>query len=212
VRARVAEAYGIEAEVLPPPVTFGPEGPASPVPGIEPGFFLCVSRLMSYKNVRAVVAAFADLPEHRLVLAGTGPLAAALAADAPPNVVLTGEVDDAQLRWLYTASRGLIAASYEDFGLTPLEAAWFGKPAAVLRWGGFLDTMIEGETGVFFDRPTPAAIAAAVQALTRTEWSGPGLVAHAARFSPERFTERLTEIVDDEAGSPRVPIAGERAA
>ena len=45
----------------------------------------------------------------------------------------------------------LVAASYEDFGLTPLEAAAFGKPTAALRFGGFLDTVSEGETGVFFD-------------------------------------------------------------
>ena len=205
VRARVAEIYRIEAEVLPPPVTFGPHGPARPVPGIEPGFFLCVSRLMAYKNVGAVVAAFAELPAYRLVVVGAGPLAATLAADAPPNVTLTGKVDDAQLRWLYGASRGMIAASYEDFGLTPLEAAWFGKPAAVLRWGGFLDTMIEGETGVFFDEPTPADVVAAVRALVRTEWSPPTLVAHAERFSLERFLGRLAEIVDDEAATPRVP-------
>jgi glycosyltransferase involved in cell wall biosynthesis len=101
----------------------------------------------------------------------------------------------------------MTAASYEDFGLTPLEAACFGKPAAVLRWGGFLDTMIEGETGVFFDQPTPADVVGAVRALERNEWSAPGLVAHADRFSLERFLGRLGEIVDDEATTPRVPTA-----
>ena len=59
------------------------------------------------------------------------------------------------------SSRALIAASYEDFGLTPIEAAVSGKPSIVLRWGGFLDTVVEDSTGVFFDRPEPAAIAAA---------------------------------------------------
>ena len=44
-----------------------------------------------------------------------------------------------------------VAASHEDFGLTPLEAASFGKPAAVLRWGGFLDTVVEGVSGIFFE-------------------------------------------------------------
>ena len=60
---------------------------------------------------------------------------------------------------------GLVAASYEDFGLTPVEAAAFGKPTAALRWGGFLDTTVEGETGVFFDEPEPALIAEAVEQL-----------------------------------------------
>ena len=82
-----------------------------------------------------------------------------------------GRVDDDELRWLYGACIGLVAASYEDFGLTPVEAAAFGRPTAALRWGGFLDTIVEGETGVFFDEPEPAAIAAAVDDLVRTAWS-----------------------------------------
>ena len=58
-----------------------------------------------------------------------------------------------------------MAASYEDFGLTPVEAAAFGKPTAALRWGGFLDTIVEGTTGVFFDEPEPQLIAEAVDRL-----------------------------------------------
>jgi glycosyltransferase involved in cell wall biosynthesis len=215
VRARVAEAYRIEAEVLAPPVSFGPDGPTRATPGIDAGFFLCVSRLLPYKNVTAVVAAFAALADQRLVLVGAGPLAAELAAAAGPNVTLTGEIDDAALRGLYAACRGVVAASYEDFGLTPLEAASFGKPAAVLRWGGFLDTTIEGETGAFFDQPTPAEIAVAVKELMRSDWSAPRLVAHAEGFSPERFAARLRAIVDAEAGSARAPLprrAPDRAA
>jgi glycosyltransferase involved in cell wall biosynthesis len=211
VRTRIAEAYGIDAEVLPPPVTFGPAGPSDPAPGIEPGFVLCVSRLLSYKNVDAVVQAFADLPDQRLVLVGAGPLADELAAGAGPNVTLTGEVDDARLRWLYASCRGVVAASYEDFGLTPVEAASFAKPAAVLRWGGFLDTTVEGHTGVFFDEPTPSAIVGALRGLLDHQWSATALVTHAALFSPERFTARLAAIVDAEAPVGGVPVPGRAA-
>ena len=45
-------------------------------------------------------------------------------------------------------------------GLAPLEAMAFGRPVAVLRAGGFLETVVEGETGVFFDRPEPADVVA----------------------------------------------------
>jgi glycosyltransferase involved in cell wall biosynthesis len=192
VRQRVADAYGIDAEVLAPPVTFGPDGP-SRTPDTAPGFFLCVSRLLSYKNVAAVVEAFASLPDERLVLVGGGPLAAELSTLAPANVTLVGEVDDALLRGLYAASDGLVAASYEDFGLTPVEAASFAKPSAVLRWGGFLDTTVPGQTGVFFDEPTPSAIAGAVR--------GVRLQAHAERYSTARFTDRLRAVMAEEAAA-----------
>ena len=82
VRRRVADLYGIEAEVVPPPVDVDPAGPPEPVAGIEPGFFLCVSRLLPYKNVEAVTEAFRHLPGQRLVVVGTGP--AGRASHAPP--------------------------------------------------------------------------------------------------------------------------------
>jgi glycosyltransferase involved in cell wall biosynthesis len=199
VRLRVADIYGIDAEVVPPPVAVDPSASTRPVAGVEPGFMLCVSRLLSYKNVDAVVAAFAELPDARLVIVGTGPLAGELGTRASANVRLVGEVDDAELRWLYRHCLGLVAASYEDFGLTPIEAAAYGKPTAALRWGGFLDTIVEGETGVYFDEPQPEQIAATVRQVASTAWPESALVAHAGGYSVQRFAERLRAVVAEEA-------------
>jgi glycosyltransferase involved in cell wall biosynthesis len=199
IHDRVKQAYGIEAEIVPPPFTLRVDGPRrAPSAGLTPGFFLCVSRLMSYKNVRQVVEAFAALPHQRLVVVGSGPDEAPIRAAAGPNVSFTGTVGDAELAWLYGNAAALVAAAYEDFGITPLEAASFGVPIAALRWGGFLDTVVDGETGVFFDRPEPGAIRDAVTKLLDREWDRAALVAHAEAFSEARFAARLTSIVDEE--------------
>jgi glycosyltransferase involved in cell wall biosynthesis len=194
VADRIRSLYGIDAEVVPPPPALTPDGPVLPVEGLDPGFVLCVSRLLPYKNVDAVVSAFARLPGERLVVAGEGPDALALRALATPNVSLLGPVDDERLRWLYRACSGLVAAAHEDFGLTPLEAATFGRPSAVLGWGGFLDTVEEGKTGVFFETPTPEAVARAVGELRTHSWEEEAIRAHAGRFSEARFVGRLREI------------------
>ncbi len=196
VRARVADVYGIDADVVPPPVEIDVDAPRTAPDGVEPGFILCVSRLLPYKNVGAVVQAFGLVPDQRLVVVGSGPLADDLRAAAPPNVTVLGRVDDDRLRWLYGSCLGLVAASYEDFGLTPVEAAAFARPTAALRWGGFLDTIVEGETGCFFDEPTPGQIATAVRALAEGTWSPDRLTGHAARYSPDRFLSRMAEVVD----------------
>lgn len=195
VRDRIRAAYGLDAEVVPPPFGVASSAPRRPPDGIEPGFYLCVSRLLSYKNVAAVARAFAGLPAERLVVVGEGPEASRLRASAPPNVVFTGAVAEPELRWLYAESRGLVAASYEDFGLTPLEAAAFGKPTAALRFGGYLDTVEDGRTGVFFDTPDAAAILRAVQTLAAESWDAESLRRHAEGFSEARFAARLRELV-----------------
>jgi len=94
-----------------------------------------------------------------------------------------------------------VAASYEDFGLTPVEAASFGRPTAALRWGGFLDTTVEGATGVFFDEPLPRLIADAVDRMSATVWGEDTLTTHARLFSRERFVERMQAVVADEAAA-----------
>ncbi len=40
-----------------------------------------------------------------------------------------------------------------------------GTPSAMLRWGRFLDTAIEGDVGIFVDEPNPALVARAVRRL-----------------------------------------------
>jgi glycosyltransferase involved in cell wall biosynthesis len=94
----------------------------------------------------------------------------------------------------------VVSASYEDYGLTPLEAAAFAKPVAVLRWGGFLDTVLEGRTGLFFDRPEAECIAAGLQRLLRQDWDPVAIRAHAGRFSEDLFMARLREVVARVAG------------
>ncbi len=196
VRDRIRNAYGIDAEIVPPPPALDPQGPNQPIDGLEPGFFLCVSRLLHYKNVDAVVRAFSsDQEGERLVIAGGGPEEGRLRARAGARVRLLGSVSDEQLRWLYASCAGVVAASYEDYGLTPLEGAMFGKPSAVLRWGGFEDTVEEDKTGIFFERPEANSIREAVRELRARNWDTDEISAHAERFSRQAFVDRLREIV-----------------
>jgi glycosyltransferase involved in cell wall biosynthesis len=200
IARQILVVYGRRAEVLPPPIVLDANGPRTPVEEVEPGFFLSVARLLPYKNVDRVVEAFSLLPDARLVVVGSGPDEESVRSLAPPNVCFLADISDAELCWLYENCLGLVAASYEDFGLTPLEAAAFGKPTAALRAGGFLDTVVDGETGVFFESPTAEPVAAAVRSLVGRPWDPGRIRTNAARFSEQVFAERLREIVFDRPG------------
>lgn len=199
VRERVREAYGIAADVLAPPVGVDPDGPQAEIPELAnwaaDGYHLVVSRLLPYKNVDQVIEAFRGLDE-RLVVIGHGPLEYELRASLPDNVRLVAGMDDAQMRWGYAHARRLIAPSLEDFGLTPIEAAAFGKPTLALRGGGYLDTIAEGLSGAFFEQPTAAEIRAAVVADRGRTWDTQAIRQHAESFSEARFHARLVAEVD----------------
>ncbi|MGI8426827.1 MAG: glycosyltransferase, partial [Actinomycetota bacterium] len=195
VQTRVQQIYGIDAQVLTPPHAVDPAGPRLAVSNVAPPFFLSVTRLLPYKNVDALLEAFWALPKDQLLVVGAGPEQKRLQKQAPGNVRFLGTVSDEQLRWLYSNCEALISPSHEDLGLTPLEAATFGKPSAVLKWGGFLDTVKEGVTGVFFEEPKAGPIAAAVAALRKANLEPQPIISHAEQFSEPIFINRLREIV-----------------
>jgi glycosyltransferase involved in cell wall biosynthesis len=206
MQARVRDAYGLDADILPPPVALDAEGATSAVPGVEPGFYLSAARLVPYKNLDAVMAAFVGLPDQRLVIAGTGPDAAQLRARAPANVRFVGDADDATLRWLYANCRALVSAGYEPYGMTPVEAAAFAKPTLALREGGLVDVVVEGQTGEFFDEPEPAAIADAIRRLDVGRYSEAAFRAVGDRHSERSFIAGLRTVVEQELDRPGKPL------
>jgi glycosyltransferase involved in cell wall biosynthesis len=104
------------------------------------------------------------------------------------------------MRWAYSLCSAVIAPSYEDFGITPLEAGAWGKPTIALRGGGYLDTIIEGVTGRFIESPRSELIREAVQSFDPSTWNAKAIREHAETFSEERFRERLQrEILDFDA-------------
>ena len=202
VQQAVRQAYGIEAEVLPPPPAMLPTGELEPISEVRRPFLLCVARLLPYKNVAEVILATKRLQELDLLVVGRGPDRERLldVADGDPRIHLLGSVSDAALRWCYAQCEALVAASYEDYGLSPLEAAAFGKPTVALEAGGYLDTLDEAVNGVFFDEPEPARIAVAINSALNRSWIAPAIAAHAERFGKSRFITRLQAVIAEELG------------
>jgi glycosyltransferase involved in cell wall biosynthesis len=193
VQDRVARHWGVESAVLHPPHAADPAAARHAVPGLEPGYLLVVSRLLAHKRVDVLVDAMVPMPDQRLVVVGCGPEASALRQLAPRNCVFLGDVPEAELRWLYANCRALLSAAHEDFGLVVLEAMAFGRPVIVLRAGGFRETVVEGETGLFFERPERRAVIAAVRDLGGQAFAPDRIAAHAATFDQATFSRRLRD-------------------
>lgn len=195
VQERILQAYGRSSEVLPAPHSAAADADQEAVPELASwateGFHLIVSRLLPYKNVGPALDAFRALPNERLVIVGRGPEQERLQQHAPPNVRMLQDLTDPEVRWVYANCTALIAPSVEDYGLTPLEAGAYGKPTFALRGGGYLDTIIENETGIFFDVASGPAIGGAVTAGGRRKWDPDLIQEHVEGFREEVFIERL---------------------
>ena len=195
-RDMIRDTYGFDSEVIHPPYGIRAGGAEFPVSGLEPGYFLCVSRLLPYKNIEALLLAFASLPKERLVIVGFGPDHQRLSALAPPNVTFMQNIPDSQLRWLYTEAEALFAVGLEDFGLTPIEAANFGVPTIARPRGGYLDTVIEGVNGRFLAGLAPADIAMTISELRQDSLASDGIRRSSERFSESEFARRMAEVIE----------------
>ncbi len=152
--------------------------------------FLMVGRLVSYKKFDIAVKAFNELGLP-LKIIGIGPELARLKSLATPNIEFLGQVDDTELARYYRGARALIFPQEEDFGIVPLEAMASGRPVIAYRGGGAMETVIEGETGVFFDTQTPEDLIDAVQRFDLKRFDPLRCRAQAERFSTEIFKESI---------------------
>ena len=191
VRERIRRIYKRAAAVVYPPVDVDRFQPAAQ----REDFYVTVSALVPYKRVDLLVDAFNE-SGRRLVVIGGGPEQKRLRARARSNVRFTGQIGDGEVARLLGRARGFVFAAVEDFGIAPVEAQAAGAPVIAYRAGGALETVREGETGVFFNEQTPAALNAAVAAAEGIDFDVSKLTANAQQFRPEKFRRALRAQVD----------------
>ena len=195
VSARIGKYYRRDAIVIHPPVDVA-RGLATPRDPED--YYLVFGRLVPYKRADLAVAACAELG-RRVKVVGDGRALESVRAAAGPQAEFLGAVDDAELPGLMAGARALIFAGEEDFGIVPVEAQAAGVPVIAYGVGGVRDSVVEGETGVFFGEQTVASCAAGIRDFERLEGTldERAIRANAERFAPERFAAAFGALLDD---------------
>jgi glycosyltransferase involved in cell wall biosynthesis len=186
VQQRIKAHYGRESEIIYPPVRVEDFA----VSQRSDDFYLIVSRLLPYKRIDLAIQTFNELGLP-LVIAGTGRDDARLRRMAGSNVKLMGWVDDATRRDLLSRCKAFVFPGLEDFGIAPIHALACGKPVIAYARGGALDTVIDGITGVLFDRQAISSLTQAVTRLAGLTFKPDEIRAHAEKFSTARFKKEL---------------------
>ncbi|MEA3308762.1 MAG: glycosyltransferase [Chloroflexota bacterium] len=190
IQERIRRYYGREAEVIYPPVAVKRYHPATQ----HDDYYLLVSRLVPYKRIDLAVRAFNELGLPLLVV-GSGRAQEVLEALAKPNIQFLGYLPDADVSGLLARCKAFVFPGREDFGIAPVEAQAAGRPVIAYGAGGALDTVLVGETGVFFSEPTPESLAAAVRTFDASAVDPLACRANAERFSVARFQQELRDAI-----------------
>lgn len=185
-RRRIARYFSRESTVLFPPVECSRFDATLP-PGDE---YVVLSELMPHKRIDVAVRAFTELGLPLTVI-GKGPDLKRLRRLAGPTIRFTGRVGDAEVARILQRSRALVVTATEEFGIAAVEAQAAGRPVIALRDGGLRETIIEGETGAFFESPDPAELARVVGAFDTATIDPAACRASAMRFDRSRFEAGL---------------------
>jgi UDP-N-acetylmuramyl pentapeptide phosphotransferase/UDP-N-acetylglucosamine-1-phosphate transferase/glycosyltransferase involved in cell wall biosynthesis len=161
-------------------------------------FYLTASRLVPYKRIDLIVEAFKDLPDKKLIVIGEGPELAKIQALAGPNVRLLGHQPAERLRHYMQLAKGFIFAAEEDFGIVPVEAQACGTPVLAYAQGGALETILPGQTGLFFQEQTAESLIAALREFDHMDWHPAIIRAQSEHFSRDRFRNDLRALIDQE--------------
>jgi glycosyltransferase involved in cell wall biosynthesis len=98
---------------------------------------------------------------------------------------------DTEVERLMSSCRAFVLPGEEDFGIAAVEAMAAGKPVVALRRGGVVETVIDGETGLLYEEPTPESFLDAVSRLARRRWDAGAARSRARCFDRAHFAQRL---------------------
>jgi glycosyltransferase involved in cell wall biosynthesis len=195
IQERISRIYNRESEVIYPPVDLQ----SFTYQNKKEDYYFTSCRLVPYKKVELIVDTFNKLPNLKLVVAGDGPELEYLKSKNIPNVEFLGYLSKKDLIKRTQQAKAFVLAAYEDFGITSLEAQACGTPVIALEKGGYLETVLPNQTGVFFKDQNIESLKNAIENFEKLDFkiTQSALNNHIEKFSIEIFRKKIKDFVLD---------------
>lgn len=199
VKERIAKYYRRNSTVIYPPV----ETEKFTVLDLseqknEEKYYLAGCRLAPYKRIDLVIEAFKKLgSDYKLKIFGDGVDLERLKiiTGTANNIEFLGRVSEEEKVKLFQGAQAFINPQEEDFGITVVESMAAGRPVIAYRLGGATETIIEGETGIFFDEQTAPSLIGAIKKYEATDFKPLAIRAHAEKFSVANFKQQINDFI-----------------
>ncbi|MEX0748534.1 MAG: glycosyltransferase [Candidatus Saccharimonadales bacterium] len=188
-QARIQKYYRRSSEIVYPPVD------STPHQADKDDYYVTLGMLTPYKKIDLAIEAF-NISGKPLKVIGDGPDRTRLEALAAENIEFTGYVTEEERTHLLAKARGLIFPNIEDFGIAPVDAMAAGTAVIAYAAGGATETVIEGQTGIFFTEQTARALNEAVLKAETQEFKLSDLHARADQFSYRQFHDAIIATVE----------------
>lgn len=199
IQTDIKKYYKKDSVVIHPPVDtqrFAPQSPKSEIrnTAAKRRGFITVGRLAPMKRTDLVVQACTNLGLPLTVI-GRGPDYEKLVRIAGPTVRFLTNASDEDVAKELSKAEGFIFASFEDFGITPVEAMAAGTPVIAYKVAGALDYVVEGKTGTYFDQQTVESLEKALLNFATKKFNEHTIRQAAETFDTARFSEKIIKFI-----------------
>ena len=193
IARRIKKTYGKPSDVIYPPVDVD----KFTLREAKEEFYLTASRMVPYKKIDLIVEAFSQMDKKLLVI-GDGPDMAKIKSKAGKNVELLGFADDETMADLMGRAKAFVFAAEEDFGITPVEAQACGTPVICFGRGGARETVLDGESGLYFMEQNAKELLAAVAKFEQNydKFEPTKIRENSLKFSRARFEAEIKSYVE----------------
>ncbi len=196
VAARIKKFYRKDSEIIYPPVYLQE---TSPLKAKKGKYFLIVSRIVGMKGIELAMQAAARLKVPLKIAgaqAGLKFLSEDLKKYGSKYAEFLGEVtEDEKVKLMAGAKAFLALAQDEDFGMTVVEAMAAGCPVVAYKAGGYLESVVEGKTGTFFEEYSVESLMKVMEKIQDTRYKIQDLQKQAEKFSKERFVTEFGKLL-----------------
>lgn len=214
VGKRISEVYRREVDkVLYPP--FFKQKPASN-PTIDTDFFLCLTRLTSYKRIDLAIKACLQ-KNKTLIIAGDGVYknnllriagshayvrmyetvekAVTTASASYKSIIFMGTCSEEEKNALLSQCSALLMPGEEDFGLVGLEAAAHGKPVLTNGISGIAEVLHDSVHAIHISDTTEKAIIKAIEKFETTQFSAEKIKETAKKYESKDFITLFSKTI-----------------
>lgn len=223
IKKRVKTYYGIECEQpLYPPVSLQLKSKEiDAIPTFPYDYFLSVSRLVEYKRVDISIKACIAV-KKMLVIVGEGSAKKNLLSIAPQqtlqreadeplidfftraqvlekSILFVGKATTQEVHQLLKSTQALLMPGEEDFGITALEAGYFGKPVILFYKSGVCELLENNRHALFLKHESVSEMAEALGKIETMSFDSNAIQTHIAKYSIESFKKqfkmKLTQVL-----------------
>lgn len=192
VQSWVKTNYNRDSTIIYPPVNLN----SFTLKTEKQDFYVIAGRMATIKRFDLIIEAF-NLNGKRLVVIGDGNELSQLKKMATsPKIEFLGFQNVEVLSSYLQNAKAFIQMGVEGFGIAAIEAQSCGTPVICYAKGGVTETVINNQTGLYFDQQSSEALNLCIDQFEKMNWDYKKIHKHSQKFSSQKFETGIIDLIE----------------